>query len=87
MAEYLACNSEEAKKILKKHSKRIILQLINDGQEELAVAFLKTGLVSTQTMKSLLQIVEGKEMVVVKSYVLKKMRENRGKGDNKRFSI
>ena len=83
LAEYLACNAaEEAKKYLKKHSKRIILQLIEDGQEELAIAFLKTGLVSAQAMKALLQIVEEKEMVVVKSYVLEEMRE-RNKGEEK----
>ena len=87
LAEYLACDSEEAKKYLKKHSKRIILQLIDDWQEELATAFLKTGLVSTQTLKTLLPIAEEKEMLVVKSYILEEMRERKGNRNNKKFSI
>lgn len=85
LAEYLAYGAEKAKKYLKKNSKRIITQLIEDKNEELAAAFLKTGLVSTQTLKILLPIVEEKEMLVIKSYILKEMGER--KRNNEQFSI
>lgn len=85
LAEYLAYGAEKAKKYLKKNSKKIITQLIEDKNEELAAAFLKTGLVSTQTLKILLPIAEEKEMLVIKSYILEEIGER--KRNNEQFSI
>ena len=76
---------KKQKKYLKKNSKRIITQLIEDKNEELAAAFLKTGLVSTQTLKILLPIAEEKEMLVIKSYILEEIGER--KRNNEQFSI
>ena len=67
------------------NSKRIIIQLIEDNKEELTAAFLKTGLVSTQTLKILLPIAEEKEMLVIKSYILEEILER--KRNNEQFSI
>lgn len=85
LAEYLAYGAEKAKKYLKKNSKKIITQLIEDEKEELAAAFLKTGLVSTQTLKILLPIAEEKEMLVIKSYILEEIGDR--KRNNEKFSI
>lgn len=85
LAEYLAYGAGKAKKYLKKNSKRIITQLIEDKKEELAAAFLKTGLVSTQTLKILLPIAEEKEMLVIKSYIWEEIGER--KRNNEQFSI
>ena len=85
LAEYLAYGAEKAKKYLKKNSKRIITQLIKDKNEELAAAFLKTGLISTQTLKILLPIAEEREMLVIKSYILEEIGER--KRNNEQFSI
>lgn len=51
----------------------------------MAAAFLKTGLVSTQTLKILLPIAEEKEMLVIKSYILEEIGER--KRNNEQFSI
>ena len=65
LLEYLNSDSEDAKKYLKKNSCRIIARLIGEKDEELAVKFLKTGLVSKITLKKLLTTTEEKSMVSI----------------------
>lgn len=76
LLEYLNSGSEDAKKYLKKNSCRIIARLIGEGDEELAVKFLKTGLVSKITLKKLLTTTEEKSMVSIKSYILEQLNSS-----------
>lgn len=76
LLEYIDSGSEDAKKYLKKNSRRIILRFIEEGDEELAVKFLKTGLVSKITLKDMLTMAEEKNMVLVKSYILEQLNES-----------
>lgn len=76
LAEYLAFGGETAKVYLKKNSKRIITRLLNEGDEENAAAFLKTGFVSKITLKTLLPIAEENDMMAIKSYILSQINES-----------
>ena len=76
LLEYLNSDSEDAKKYLKKNSCRIIARLIGEEDEELAVKFLKTGLVSKITLKKLLTTTEEKSMVSIKSYILEQLNNS-----------
>lgn len=76
LAEYLAFGGETAKVYLKKNSKRIIMRLLEENDEENAVAFLKTGFVSKITLKALLPIAEENDMMTVKSYILSQINKS-----------
>ena len=62
-----------AKAYIKKNSKRFIKRLLDEGDEERAVDFLKTGFVSKVTLKTLLPIAKEKEQTTVQSYILEQM--------------
>ena len=76
LSEYFAFEGETAKAYLKKNSKRIITRLLDEKDEENAVAFLKAGFVSKITLKTLLPIVEENDMMTVKSYILSQINES-----------
>ena len=76
LAEYLAFGGETAKAYLKKNSKRIIMRLLEENDEENAVAFLKTGFVSKITLKALLPIAEENDMMAIKSYILSQINKS-----------
>ena len=61
---------------LKKNSKRIAVRLLDKGDEEKAVIFLKLGFVSKITLKELIEIADEKELMTVKSYLLEHLGEN-----------
>lgn len=71
--EYKEFNDEYAKAYIKKNSKRFIKRLLDEGDEEKAVDFLKTGFVSKITLKTLLPIAKEKEQTAVQSYILEQM--------------
>lgn len=71
--EYKEFNDEYAKAYIKKNSKRFIKRLLDEGDEERAVDFLKTGFVSKITLKTLLPIAKEKEQTAVQSYILEQM--------------
>lgn len=71
--EYKEFNDEYAKAYIKKNSKRFIKRLLDEGDEERAVDFLKTGFVSKITLKTLLPIAKEKEQTTVQSYILEQM--------------
>lgn len=71
--EYKEFNDEYAKAYIKKNSKRFIKRLLDEGDEEKAVDFLKTGFVSKITLKTLLPIATEKEQTTVQSYILEQM--------------
>lgn len=71
--EYKEFNDEYAKTYIKKNSKRFIKRLLDEGDEEKAVDFLKTGFVSKITLKTLLPIAKEKEQTAVQSYILEQM--------------
>lgn len=71
--EYKEFNDEYAKAYIKKNSKRFIKRLLDEGDEERAVDFLKTGFVSKVTLKTLLPIAKEKEQTTVQSYILEQM--------------
>ena len=54
----------------------ITARLIGEEDEELAVKFLKTGLVSKITLKKLLTTTEEKSMVSIKSYILEQLNNS-----------
>ena len=71
--EYKEFNDAYAKAYIKKNSKRFIKRLLDEGDEETAVDFLKTGFVSKVTLKTLLPIAKEKEQTTVQSYILEQM--------------
>lgn len=71
--EYKEFNDAYAKAYIKKNSKRFIKRLLDEGDEERAVDFLKTGFVSKVTLKTLLPIAKEKEQTTVQSYILEQM--------------
>lgn len=71
--EYKEFNDEYAKAYIKKNSKRFIKRLLDEGDEERAVDFLKTGFVPKITLKTLLPIAKEKEQTAVQSYILEQM--------------
>ena len=71
--EYKEFNDAYAKAYIKKYSKRFIKRLLDEGDEERAVDFLKTGFVSKVTLKTLLPIAKEKEQMTVQSYILEQM--------------
>ena len=71
--EYKEFNDAYAKVYIKKNSKRFIKRLLDEGDEERAVDFLKTGFVSKVTLKTLLPIAKEKEQTTVQSYILEQM--------------
>lgn len=71
--EYKEFNDAYAKAYIKKNSKRFIKRLLDEGDEERAVDFLKTGFVSKITLKTLLPIAKEKEQTTVQSYILEQM--------------
>lgn len=67
--------SEIRQTYLKKNSKRIVLRLIENGDEKQTVDFLKLGLVSKVTLKQLVELANEKGQAIVQSYILKQLKE------------
>lgn len=84
LAEYLEFGFIDAKEYLKKNSKRIILRLIEEGDENKIVQFLSMGFVSKPTLKSLIPKAEEKELTIVSSYILKQIGD---KKTSNRFAL
>ena len=82
LLEYSDFNTEEAKKYLKKNSKRFVLRLIKNKDEERLVKLLKIGIVSKQLLKLMLD--ETEEMPTVQAYILEMFGNTK---TNKSFSI
>lgn len=87
LAEYLAFGGETAKVYLKKNSKRIIMRLLEENDEENAAAFLKTGFVSKITLKALLPIAEENDMMAIKSYILSQINKSGITNTKQKFYI
>lgn len=83
--EYVDFGSESAKEYLKKNAKKIALRLIADSEEETAVRFIKTGIVSNVALKELLKKAEESDMPILKSYILQCL--NDGEGSKQNFYI
>lgn len=84
LAEYLEFGFIDAKEYLKKNSKRIVLRLIEEGDENKIVQFLSMGFVSKPTLKSLIPKAEEKELTIVSSYILKQIGD---KKTSNRFAL
>lgn len=84
LAEYLEFGFIDAKEYLKKNSKRIVLRLIEEGDENKIVQFLNMGVVSKPTLKSLIPKAEEKELAIVSSYILKQIGD---KKTSNRFAL
>ena len=82
LLEYSDFNTEEAKKYLKKNSKRFVLRLIKNKDEERLVKLLRIDIVSKQLLKLMLDKTE--EMPTVQAYILEMLRNTK---TNKSFSI
>lgn len=74
--EYEKFNSDKAKEYLKKNSKKVICQFIEEGKEEDVVKMLKTGFVSKVTLKTLLEKTEKSNMTIAKAYIMQAINEN-----------
>lgn len=84
LAEYLEFGFIDAKEYLKKNSKRIVLRLIEEGDENKIVQFLSMGFVSKPTLKSLIPKAEEKKLTIVSSYILKQIGD---KKTSNRFAL
>lgn len=82
LLEYSDFNTEEAKKYLKKNSKRFVLRLIKNKDEERLVKLLRIDIASKQLLKLMLDKTE--EMPTVQAYILEMLRNTK---TNKSFSI
>ena len=72
--EYETSASNSAKKYLKQNAKRIVLCLIEKGDEEKTVKFLKLGLVSKTVLETLVQKASELEQMTVQAYLLELLR-------------
>ena len=59
-----------SKTYLKQNSKKIIMHMMEDEDQEEIVRFLKLGFVSKATLKKLLSMTQEKDMTIVTSYIL-----------------
>lgn len=75
IVEYKAYGAEDAKQYLKKNSKRIALRLMGEGDEERVSEFLKLGFISKITLKSLLPVAKGYNMMSVQAYILEQINK------------
>ena len=82
LLEYSDFNTEEAKKYLKKNSKRFVLRLIKNKDEERLVKLLRIDIASKQLLKLMLDKTE--EMPTVQAYILEMLRNTK---TNNSFSI
>ena len=82
LLEYSDFNAEEAKKYLKKNSKRFFLRLIKNKDEERLVKLLRIDIASKQLLKLMLE--ETDEMPTVQAYILEMLGNTK---TNKSFSI
>lgn len=72
--EYEVSASNTAKKYLKQNAKRIIFRLIEEGNEEKTVRFLKLGLVSKTVLEALVSKANELNQMTVEAYLLELLR-------------